>query len=193
MKINPRVLRLMKNGIDSNGKFNLIVVPTNGVDFTEEEFNEILSLSQEYLSLVEVLNESNDYKLKLNNVDWLPIDVEFRVDIDPAYNPQVVRREIQIQMSKLYDYRYWKYGDKVEWDDLLQVVKQVEGVRYVPDTHFFPSYDINVPKYRLPRLRAFIMRDLNGNIIEDNNGVMSDVFYPNEEDSAFIGSVLKNI
>lgn len=193
MKINPRVLRLIKNGIDADGKFNLIVVPTNGVDFTDEEFNDILSKSQEYLSLVEVLNETNDFKLKLNNVNWLPVDVEFRVDIDPAYDTDVVRREIQIQMSKLYDYRYWKYGDKVEWDDLLQVVKQVDGVRYVPDTHFFPSNDINVPKYRLPRLRAFIMRDLNGNIIEDNNGVMSDVFYPNEEDSAFIGSVLKSI
>lgn len=193
MKINPRVLRLIKNGIDADGKFNLIVVPTNGVDFTDEEFNDILSKSQEYLSLVEVLNETNDFKLKLNNVNWLPVDVEFRVDIDPAYDADVVRRDIQIQMSKLYDYRYWKYGDKVEWDDLLQVVKQVDGVRYVPDTHFFPSYDINVPKYRLPRLRAFIMRDLDGNIIEDNNGVMSDVFYPNEEDSAFIGSVLKSI
>jgi hypothetical protein len=193
MKINPRVLRLIKNGIDADGKFNLIVVPTNGVDFTDEEFNDILSKSQEYLSLVEVLNETNDFKLKLNNVNWLPVDVEFRVDIDPAYDADVVRRDIQIQMSKLYDYRYWKYGDKVEWDDLLQVVKQIDGVRYVPDTHFFPSYDINVPKYRLPRLRAFIMRDLDGNIIEDNNGVMSDVFYPNEEDSAFIGSVLKSI
>ena len=193
MKINPRVLRLIKNGIDADGKFNLIVVPTNGVDFTDEEFNDILSKSQEYLSLVEVLNETNDFKLKLNNVNWLPVDVEFRVDIDPSYDTDVVRRDIQIQMSKLYDYRYWKYGDKVEWDDLLQVVKQVDGVRYVPDTHFFPSYDINVPKYRLPRLRAFIMRDLDGNIIEDNNGVMSDVFYPNEEDSAFIGSVLKSI
>lgn len=193
MKINPRVLRLIKNGIDAQGKFNLIVVPTNGVDFTEEEFNEILSKSQEYLSLYEVLNETNDFKLKLNNVDWLPVDVEFRVDIDPAYDEEQVRREIQIQMSKLYDYRYWNYGDKIEWDDLLQVVKQVEGVRYVPDTHFYPQNDINVPKNKLPRLRAFIMRDLEGNIIEDNNGVMADVFYPNEEDDAFIGSVLRAV
>ena len=141
----------------------------------------------------EVLNERNDFRLRLLNVDWLPIDVEFRVDIDPAYDPDAVRREIQIQMGKLFDYRYWKYGNKVEWDDLLQVVKQVDGVRYVPDTHFYPNSDINVQKYRLPRLRAFIMRDLDGNIIEDNNGVMADVFYPSEYDDAFIGSVLRNI
>lgn len=193
MKINPRVLRLRKNGIDADGKFCLTVVPINGVDFSEEEFNQILSLSQEYLSLNEVLNERNDFRLRLLNVDWLPIDVEFRVDIDPAYDPDAVRREIQIQMGKLFDYRYWKYGNKVEWDDMLQVVKQVDGVRYVPDTHFYPNSDINVQKYRLPRLRAFIMRDLDGNIIEDNNGVMADVFYPSEYDDAFIGSVLRNI
>ena len=193
MKINPRVLRLRKNGIDSDGKFCLTVVPINGVNFTDEEFNEILSKSQEYLSLLEVLNENNEYKLRLLNVDWIPVDVEFRVDIDPAYDIEAVRKEIQIQMSKLFDYRYWKYGDKVEWDDMLQVVKQVDGVRYVPDTHFYPQSDINVPKYKLPRLRAFIMRDLDGNIIEDNNGVMSDVFYPSEMDDAFIGSVLRAI
>ena len=193
MKINPRVLKINKNGIDADGKFNLTVVPTNGVDFTEEEFNELLSRSQEYLSLQEVLNETNDFRLKLNNVNWLPVDVEFRADIDPAYDTDSVRKEIQIQMSKLFDYRYWKYGDRIEWDDLLQVVKQVDGVRYAPDTHFYPQSDINVPKYQLPRMRAFIMRDIDGNIIEDNNGVMSDVFYPNERDDAFIGSVLKNI
>jgi hypothetical protein len=50
-------------------------------------------------------------------------------------------------------------------------VKNVEGVRYCSDNYFFPQSDINVPKYRLPRIRSFIMRDLSGNIIFDNGGV----------------------
>ena len=57
----------------------------------------------------------------------------------------------------------------------------------------YPQADINVPKYRLPRIRGFIMRDLDGNIIEDNNGVLSDVFYPNEEDRSYQESVLTMI
>ena len=193
MKINPRVLRLHKGGIDSDGKFNLIVVSVNGQNFTTAEFDEILSKSEEYLSLSELLREGSGFALKLNNVDWLPVDIEFRADIDPAYDIDSVRRNIQIQMNKLFDYRFWKYGDKIEWENMLYAAKNVEGVRYVPDTHFYPQADVNVPKYRLPRVRSFIMRDLDGNIIEDNNGVLSDVFYPNEEDRSYQESVLTMI
>ena len=193
MKINNNVLRLHKGGIDVNGRLNLIVVSVNGQDFTEEEFNEILSRSEEFLSLSELLRTSTDYALKLNNVNWLPIDVQFRVDIDPAYDQDRIRREIQIQMSKLFDYRFWKYGDKVEWENLLFAAKNVDGVRYVPDTHFFPHSDINVPKYQLPRIRGFVLRDLNGNIIEDNGGVLSEVYYPNDIDYSFQASVLKTV
>ena len=91
----------------------MIVVSVNGQDFSEAEFNEILSNSEEFLSLSELLRTTNDYALKLNNVNWLMVDVDFRVDIDPAYDQDRVRREIQIQMSKLFDYRFWKYGNKI--------------------------------------------------------------------------------
>ena len=193
MKINPNVLRLHKGGIDADGRLNLIVVSVNGQDFTDDEFNEILSRSEEYLSLSELLRSSTDYALKLNNVDWLPVDIEFRVDIDPAYDQDRVRREIQIQMSKLFDYRFWEYGDKVEWENLLFAAKNVDGVRYVPDTHFYPHADINVPKFRLPRVRGFVMRDLDGNIVEDNGGVLAEVYYPNDIDISFQSSVLTTV
>lgn len=193
MKINPRVLRLHKGGIGSDGRFNLIVVSVNGQNFTDDEFNEILSKSEEYLSLSELLREDGTFALKLNNVDWLPVDIEFRADIDPSYDIDAVRKNIQIQVNKLFDYRFWKYGDKVEWENILYAAKNVEGVRYIPDTHFYPQTDVNVPKYRLPRVRGFIIHDLDGNIIEDNNGVLSDVFYPNEEERAYQSSVLATI
>lgn len=193
MKINNNVLRLFKGGIDSDGRLNLIVVSVNGQNFSENEFNEILSRSEEFLSLSELLRTSTNYALKLNNVDWLTVDVEFRVDIDPAYDQDEVRKKIQIQMSKLFDYRFWKYGDKVEWENMLFATKNVEGVRYVPDTHFYPHADINVPKFRLPRVRGFVLRDLDGNIIEDNGGVLSEFYYPNEIDESYSSSVLMSI
>ena len=193
MKINNNVLKVYKGGIDVDGKLNLIVVSVNGQDFSEAEFNEILSNSEEFLSLSELLRTANDYALKLNNVNWLMVDVDFRVDIDPAYDQDRVRREIQIQMSKLFDYRFWKYGNKVEWENMLFAAKQVNGVRYVPDTHFYPQADVNVPKYQLPRIRSFVLRDLNGNIIEDNSGVLSQFFYPNSPDESYANTVLMSI
>lgn len=193
MKINPNVLRVIKGGIDGDGKYNLIVVPVNGVNFSDDDFNQILLKSEKFLTLSELMSSSTGYSLKLNNVNWLMVDIEFRVDIDPAYNQDKVRREIQIQMNKLFDYRFWKDGDKVEWENLFFVARTPDGVRYVPDTHFNPRVDINVPEYRLPRVRGFVLRDLDGNIIEDNNGVLNSFNYPSEPDASYVSSVLNSI
>lgn len=193
MNINSRVLRVYKGGIDGDNKLNLIVVPVNGVDFSDDEFNEILFRSEEYLSLTELLQDTNNFTLKLNNVNWLPVDMDFRVNIDSSYDVDNVRKEMQVKVSKLFDYRYWTYGDKVEWENILYSIKSVDGVRYVPDNHFYPQADINVPKYQLPRLRGFIMRDLDGNILTDDYSILSAFNYPNEADSSYQSSVLSSI
>lgn len=193
MKINPRVLRVFKGGITSNGKINLIICSTNGASFSQNEFDLMISRSEEYLSLYDILREVSGYALNLVNVDWQYVDVSFRVELDPSYDVDVVRKNIQIQMNKLFDYRFWNQGDRIEWDDLLQVAKNTEAVRYIPDNYFYPQADINVPSNKLPRIRGFIMYDLNGNIIESNNGLISDVYYPNSPDIDFQSSVINTI
>lgn len=193
MKINSRVLRVYKGGVDGDNKLNLIVVSVNGVDFTDDEFNEILSKSEEYLSLTELLQDTNDFALKLKNVDWLPVDIDFRVNIDASYDKDEVRRQMQIKISKLFDYRYWKYGDKIEWENILYSIRSVDGVRYIPDNYFYPQADINVPKYRLPRLRSFILRDLDGNVLIDNYSILSSFNFPNDSDDSYQSSVLSSI
>ena len=193
MKINPRVLRVFKGGITSNGKINLIICSTNGASFSQNEFDLMISRSEEYLSLYDILREVSGYALNLVNVEWQYVDVSFRVELDPSYDVDVVRKNIQIQMNKLFDYRFWNQGDRIEWDDLLQVAKNTEGVRYIPDNYFYPQSDINVPSNKLPRIRGFIMYDLNGNIIESNNGLISDVYYPNSPNIDFQSSVVNTI
>ena len=193
MKINPRVLRVFKGGITSNGKMNLIICSTNGASFSQNEFDLMISRSEEYLSLYDILREVSGYALNLVNVEWQYVDVSFRVELDPSYDVDAVRKNIQIQMNKLFDYRFWNQGDRIEWDDLLQVAKNTEGVRYIPDNYFYPQSDINVPSNKLPRIRGFIMYDLNGNIIESNNGLISDVYYPNSPNIDFQSSVINTI
>ena len=78
------------------------------------------------------------------------------------------------------DFRFWKSGEKIEWDDLLQIVKETDGVRYVPDAFFKPRIDEIVPVNMFPRVKDFKMRDVEGNIIFDNQGNLSPIFYPNK-------------
>jgi hypothetical protein len=84
---------------------------------------------------------------------------------------------MQTQIAKYLDFRYWEEGVKVEWDDLLQIVKNIDGVDYVPDTNFAPSTDTLVGKGELPRARGFIMRDLDDIILFNNSSNALEVFY----------------
>lgn len=199
MKINSKVLRLHRGGVDEQGRICLIVVSINGQDFTEEEFNEILSQSEEYLSLNEINRQTvSGFSIKLMNPNWYPIDIDFRCDIDPAYDQSLVRRNMQIAVSKLFDYRYWNTGGKVEWENILYAIRNTDGVRYVSDAFFLPKNDINMTNYRLPRVRGFIVRDMDGGILSDNYSITSqfdytDYFFPNSPDINFQQSVITTI
>ena len=199
MKINPKVLRLHRGGVDEDGRICLIVVSINGQNFDTDEFNELLSQSEEYLSLNELMRQTdNGFALHLVNPNWYPVDIDFRCDIDPSYDQSLVRRNMQIAVSKLFDYRYWNTNGKIEWENILYAIKNTEGVRYVSDAFFLPHNDINLTNYRLPRVRGFVIRNMDGGVLSDNYGITSqfeytDYFFPNTPDTNFQQSVLTTI
>ena len=199
MKINSKVLRLHRGGVDEDGRICLIVVSINGQDFTTAEFDEILSQSEEFLSLNELSRQTvSGFPIKLVNPNWYPVDIDFRCDIDPSYDQASVRRNMQIAVSKLFDYRYWNTNGKVEWENILYAIRNTDGVRYVSDAFFLPKSDINMTNYRLPRVRGFIVRDMDGGVLSDNYNITSqfdytDYFFPNSPDVNFQQSVITTI
>jgi len=201
MKINKKVLRLHRGGTDENGRITLIVVSVNGQDFTQAEFDEILSQAEEFLSLNEITRETvSGFPIKLVNPDWYPVDIDFRCDVDPAYDQSMVRRNMQLAVSKLFDYRYWGVNEKVEWENILYAIRNADGVRYVADAYFLPQGDINMTNFRLPRVRGFVVRDLDGGVLYDNHNysvigrfTYTDYFFPNTPDLNFQQSVISSI
>ena len=105
--------------------------------------------------------------------------MDFRVKISSSYVVDDVRQSIQQSISKHIDFRYWEEEQSVQWDDLLQIVKNVDGVDYVPDEFFTPGSDVRVEIGELPRVRGFIMRDISGNILFDSTNSLTPVFYEN--------------
>lgn len=191
MKINPDILKIKKGTIE-DGKFVFYVISVNGRVFSEDEFNEILLKSMSFLSISDLFFDSKGgYSLVLKNPDYYLLDIEFRVEIDENYDKDNVRNNIQIQMSKIFNPK--NEISKIEWDDLLQIVKNTEGVRYVPDSYFSPNKDIKLTSYQIPRIRGFIMRDLDGIVIEDNKQVISSFYFPNEKMQSYQESVLMSI
>jgi len=177
-QFNSNVLRVLNLGNDDDGKRALAVVSVNGIDFTENELDDLLESSKKYFAITDINRFGDVIGMKLVNPGWYIINdplgdgfgdgIDFRVQLWEGFTPDQVRQSIQINLTKYLDFRNWEYGKKVEWDDMLQIVKDTEGVRYVPDGFFKPSVDETPAANKLPRVKKFIMRDLSGNIITDS-------------------------
>lgn len=189
--IDDRVLKVMSAGLDEKGIYNLYVVSQNGIFFTEEELDTLLESAQGYFGISELNIEGKVVGIGIKNIDWFYVGSErgldFRVQLQPDYDVATVRQNIQINLTKYLDFRFWTPGKIVEWDDLLDIVKKTDGVKYVPDEYFFPYYDQQVPANQLPRIRGFVMRDQDGNVLYDSDSNLSPLFYPAEPEDLFVG------
>ena len=190
--LDSRILKVMNVGLGEDGKTHIYLVTQNGSFFTDEELEELLTKATPYFGLTELDLQGNTLGIVIENAKWMYVGgdegVDFRVELSPNAVIADVRKNIQIAMTKYLDFRFWEAGKKVEWDDLLEVVKTAEGVKYVPDEYFFPYFDEEVPLNMLPRIKGFRMRDLEGNILYDSGSSLSNIFYPAGESDIYKGS-----
>nr|DAR94164.1 MAG TPA: Baseplate J like protein [Caudoviricetes sp.] len=190
--LDSRILKVMNVGLGEDGKTHIYLVTQNGSFFTDDELEELLTKATPYFGLTELDLQGNTLGIVIENAKWMYVGgeegVDFRVELTPNAVIADVRKNIQIAMTKYLDFRFWEAGKKVEWDDLLEVVKTAEGVKYVPDEYFFPYFDEEVPLNMLPRIKGFRMRDLEGNILYDSGSSLSNIFYPAGESDIYKGS-----
>ncbi len=179
---NSDILSVKHLGINEDGEREMAVILQNGQYLTDDELEDMMSFAENYLPMSDINLFGNSISLKFVNIEWEYIDLEFRVQLSSNYDTDEVRKNIQTNLTKYLDFRFWDIDQKVEWDDLLSIVKRTEGVSYVADGYFSPNSDKSVPVYKLPRIRGFIMRELDGTLISDNNNVLLPIFYPTEDE-----------
>lgn len=195
IKINPKVLRIWNFGVHRDGKLTIAIVTQNGMDLTQSELDELLKESLPFFNL----NENRPFGtnfigIRLRNIEFQPVDVSFRVSLDNSENPDEIRKQMQINMSKYLDFRFFdSWKNQVEWDKLLQICQGIPGVIHIPDQYFYPRTDLTIDSFKLPRLRSFLMLNLQGQVISNVNNSLSPVYYPNVVDESFHLTVLKNI
>ncbi len=180
ISINSNVLRTIYLGLSTTGKNRLGILTQDGSELSNSELDNLLDGAQKFIAVTDLRKFGNNIiGMQLENIPFFPIDVDFRVDLVLNTDPDQFRIDVQTQFARVVDYRFWEFGDKVEWDDLLQIVKDTQGAKTVPDKRFFPAQDIEVPEGQFPRFRSFILRDLDGVIIVDQQGSLDPVFFSN--------------
>jgi len=194
MKINSNVLRVFYHGYDNDGNLILSILTQNGIDLTSVELTDLLIKGNEYFSLSE-LNPYNtqSYGIILQNISYQSIDISFRCDLYNGYDPDDIRKEIQIAFAKKYDFRFWDINTIIDWADLLNIARSVEGVKYIPDTYFYPNNDVVIDKNKIPRFRGFLMLNLSGGVLTNYSGTINPIYYPSIADFSYQQTILNSL
>lgn len=191
IKYNSKVMRLFYYGISSQGKTQIAVLTQDGSPLSNTELNNLLVASAEYLCVSDLRAFGDTtYGIDVQNIQWTPIDISITVDLDAGAVADNVRRDMQVAVNFYFDYRVWDSSKRVQWVDLLEVAKSVDGVRYAPDDRFSPSVDIIIANNMLPRVRSFKMLDMNGNVISDGGNLLNPIYLPQSVSSAYQATIL---
>ena len=185
IEANPLVLKLYNYGLTQDGKYRMAVATTNGVDLNQAQLNQITEYITPYLSIADNnVFGYNTSPIQLENVHYKLFDVSARVKLLTNSNVKEIVNSIQNKINTEYNFATWNFGSKIEWDNILQIVKNTDGVKYVYDDYFQPRIDIPVERFELPRLRGFLLLDEKGAIILDNtsNTQLMPLYYPNQAD-----------
>lgn len=194
MNINSKVLKVWHQGISDTGKVVLAVATQNGSALSDTELNNLLSGAAEYFAMTEYRPFGTSfYGIQLVNATYQYLDLSFRCQLANNADPDQVRKDIQVAVSKYIDPRYFDPAtDIISWINLLEIVRNTNGMEYVPDQYFYPRIDISVNTYALPRIRGFLMLNLDGSVIANFTGSLSPVYYPNIVDASYMATILQN-
>lgn len=190
-KINPMVLEVRKVGTNSYGQTILSVVTSNGVDLTQTELGDLKDKGEPYLSLQDLFVVNNlDGGLDpivVQNVERVYVDLDFRVQLESTVNITEFKVACQEAILSLLDFTERSF-DTVEWEDLFSIIRTQAGVRTLPEQFFYagdsntwnaitPHADVSVPSTKVARLRMFVVRDINGAVLFDNDSEMVGYYY----------------
>ena len=181
-RVDDRILKIMYIGYEEDSFLHIKVITQNGQVLFQEELDSLKEAVKPYLSLGDFTINNGLSNIVFENAEWHFVGgsqgIDFRCSINSEYSISEVRKNIQIALTKHFDWRFWEMGRKIEWDDILMIVKGAEGVSYVDSDSFLPNKDEVVPDYKLPRISKFVMRNLDGSVLYDSEGQFPPLFYP---------------
>lgn len=134
--------------------FNLYVVKNNAADLSSGELTTLKNQIVPYTPL-------SDNKFNILNVVYTDFDMIVPVRLITGYILADVLKDMQVNIQDFMNLTNWDFGQKLQWDDLLEVCKNTEGIEEVFDSGFYPNSDIQISDGSLPRLNNFTIENVD--------------------------------
>lgn len=192
--LDQRILDVRKSGVDLYGRTILDIITVNGTNLSTVELETLLDKSKYFLSLSEqgtTSGLSSTPNITLRNISYQMIGIDCRVSFKGNVNYDDFIKKVQIEITKYLDFRTWN-KEFVEWEELFYIIRNQQEIESVPDQFFTPSVDIKISANTLPRLQGFILRDLEGEVISDNNNNIAPVYYSPQYDMNILTQINYN-
>lgn len=181
------ILKFVHLGI-SHGKTRLGVVTQNASSLSDIDLNGLLVYLQPYFSLADIASEINS-KVILENVYYTPIDIDMKLEfLSDLYTIDEIYSNLQRKLVDYIDFRYWDNDVEVKWDEVLNLVRNTEGVTYVPYADFKingGANNIKLSEKIFPKFRSFLLYDKNGSILINSGSTTNSVVYYNPYNQNF--------
>lgn len=176
IKINPLIYQVYNNGCTAGGKIDLRVLTSNGTLLTNSQLLLLEQGIRPYLSLRDMsyFNKSNSSVL-LSNIDIYHIDISMQIQLTPEANIDKVRRDMQVKVNTHINQFLFKLGT-LQWEDIFALCRSIEGIQYIPIESFSWKEDYPITSPRFPKLRGFVLKDLNNNILSNNQTDFSQLY-----------------
>lgn len=184
MNYFPLILDIRKIAIiDGVPQFGIVTV--NGTDLSSSDLLNLRSLVSRYVSLSDFQTTTLNSQPVINFVNLEPqyIDLDFRVDFGTTELVDF-KRLVQLKVTKFLDYNEWKDKKKIEWENFYYIVRDISGVKSLPEQFFVPRVDIEFSQQNYPRLRGLIIRNLKGNVLFSAS-TKFNVYYPSQEANVY--------
>jgi hypothetical protein len=187
---NSNIYKIIKLGKTSIGQIQLGVVTKNNSLLSDEELLQLSLLISNRVSISDSFQSSYSSNIILKNVQKYPVDISFKCKISQDVKIKDIISNIQDEIMNYFSpLNFEGNKTKIEWDNLFDICKYVEGIDYIDDESFSPSSDINIGLNIYPVLRGFQILTLEGNIIFDSNFI-SPVYYENIQNFSFQKTVI---
>ena len=197
--IEPSVLQVRKEGVNTQGQVVLAVITSTGANLSSTQLETLAERAQPYVSLMDVQQvnglDGNQLSREVKNITPLTVDMDFRIQLDSDINVTDFKVACQEAILSYLDFTQ-RDITKIEWEDLFSIVRTQAGVKQVPEQFFFagnsaswsilsPHFDLQVPATKIPRLRMFVVRDLNGTVLFNNGSNLVSYFYGEDYTNVF--------
>lgn len=164
--IDPSVVRVyVSKGLGAH-TVNVYPVSRSGATYTSPQLTAIAA----GLGPVTPVQVS----VNVQNLSYTSIDIAFTGTVKNGFTATDVLNNVAYNISNFLDWSVWGFGTTVQWDDLLALASNSDGVDKISPGTFTPSMDTAVAVNSLPKLTSITFTDATSQAVSSFTAISTE-------------------